>query len=87
MLSSIHCWEISTRPLFERNAVQSRQVTGWVRNCPDRRVEFEAQGEQTDIENFLQQLRMGPSLAQVTAVQTVQLTAIPGETGFKIRYF
>lgn len=40
-------------------------MTGWVRNLRDGRVEVIAEGEKTDLENFLGELRRGPRLARV----------------------
>jgi acylphosphatase len=40
-------------------------VTGWVRNLADGRVEILAEGAAVSIETFLERLRDGPSLARV----------------------
>jgi acylphosphatase len=40
-------------------------VTGWVRNLPDGRVEILAEGSGENVETFLDRLREGPSLARV----------------------
>ena len=44
-------------------------VNGWVRNCPDGRVEAQLEGEQTAVDQMLAWMREGPSAAQVENVQ------------------
>lgn len=44
-------------------------LTGWVRNTADRKVEVVAEGERDDLERLLAQLRQGPLLARVQEVQ------------------
>ncbi len=39
------------------NSASGFNVTGWVRNCSDGSVEVIAEGEKTEIENFLSCLR------------------------------
>ena len=45
------------------------QLTGWVRNLPDGRVEINVCGEEAKINQLEKWLWQGPSLAQVTAVE------------------
>jgi acylphosphatase len=40
-------------------------ITGWVRNLEDGRVEVLAEGTSANIETFLERLEVGPSLAHV----------------------
>ena len=43
-------------------------VTGWVRNCPDGRVDAHVEGEDSAVQRLIDQLRRGPSAAQVEDV-------------------
>ena len=43
-------------------------VTGWVRNCPDGRVDTHIEGEQDAVERLIELLRQGPASAQVEDV-------------------
>ena len=43
-------------------------VTGWVRNCPDGRVDTHIEGEETAVEQLIQRLHRGPPSAQVEDV-------------------
>ncbi len=47
----------------------SLQITGWVRNLKDGRVEVLAEGEKESIEDLIGQLKQGPSLARVENVE------------------
>lgn len=44
-------------------------LTGWVKNLSDRRVETVAEGEEKDIEKFLELMRKGPLLSEVRDVE------------------
>lgn len=43
-------------------------VTGWVRNCPDGRVDAHIEGEEMAVEQLIQRLHRGPPSAQVEDV-------------------
>jgi acylphosphatase len=44
-------------------------VNGWVRNLPDGRVEIVAEGDEKEIERFLNYVKKGPLLAKVSKVE------------------
>ena len=46
----------------------SLNLTGWVRNTKDGRVEVLAEGEKENIENLITKLKEGPRLARVDKV-------------------
>ena len=48
-------------------------LTGWVRNLPDRRVEFVAEGPPADVETLLQWARRGPPDARVDELGVEEL--------------
>ena len=58
-----------------RHWAQRLGIVGWVRNLEDERVELQAQGER--LEEFLQQVRRGPSGSRVQSVQEHWLEGIP----------
>jgi len=39
-----------------RNVARQHELTGWVKNLPDGRVELKAQGSQQDLDDFLRDL-------------------------------
>lgn len=51
-------------------------VTGWVRGLNDGRIEIVVSGDDTVIEDFVDQCREGPALAEV-----VRVDAMPAELG------
>lgn len=59
-------------------------LTGWVRNLPDGRVELVACGEKAKLEELEQWLRQGPPRARVEQV-TVRDVAAQVFTGFSVR--
>lgn len=48
-------------------------LAGWVRNLPDRRVEFVAEGPPADVERLLHWARRGPPDARVDALEVEEL--------------
>ncbi|NIR87196.1 acylphosphatase [Candidatus Bathyarchaeota archaeon] len=63
-----------------------RNVSGWVRNLPDGRVEAVFEGERNDVERLIEFCKRGPPGARVTGVE-VQWERYTGEyRRFKVRY-
>jgi acylphosphatase len=67
-----------------RRAASERDVTGWVRNLPDGRVEAVFEGDAGDVERLVTWARRGPSRATVTDV-TVHDEPVEGLSAFDIR--
>ena len=44
-------------------------VTGWIRNCPDGRVEAHVEGEEAAVDQIVERLRRGPPSAHVDDVR------------------
>ena len=60
------------------------QITGWVQNLPDGRVEALIEGPAPDIHHMVQWAHQGPHLSTVTDV-TVEYEPYQGKfTGFRI---
>lgn len=69
-----------------RREANRRNVSGWVRNLSDRRVEAVFEGEKDDVERLIEFCRSGPSGARVNHVE-VRWEHYNGEFGgFRIRY-
>jgi acylphosphatase len=59
--------------VFFRGWTQERAedlgLTGWVRNCPDGRVDAHVEGERAAVEELVQALHRGPPAAEVEHVR------------------
>ena len=53
---------------WTRDRANELGVTGWVRNCPDGRVDMHIEGEEAAVEQLIQRLHGGPPAAQVEDV-------------------
>ncbi len=53
-------------------------VSGDVRNCPDSTVEITVEGTPKRIEQFLREVRKGPSLSRVERVDVFDIEATGG---------
>lgn len=63
-----------------------RNVSGWVRNLPDGRVEAVFEGERDDVEMLIEFCRRGPPEAKVKKIE-VRWEHYTGEfRGFRARY-
>ena len=73
-----------------RSTTQARAkrlgLAGWVRNRSDGTVEVLAQGPRPALEQLLQFLHQGPSMASVTAVQAEWGVAEPALAKFDIAW-
>ena len=59
---------------YAQDAALQRDVTGWIRNCPDgRRVEGEAWGRPEAVESFIRWLYDGSPYARVDRVDVDRL--------------
>ncbi len=59
---------------FTREAALREGIAGWVRNCPDGRVEVVAEGESESLIRFERAIRHGPPRARVDAFETESRT-------------
>ena len=70
----------------QRVALQ-HNVTGWVRNLPDGRVEAVFEGEMKDVEKMIEWCYRGPPAARVSKVDVTWEDYEGNFTGFEIRYY
>ena len=61
-------------------------LTGWVRNCPDGRVEAVFEGPQSQVRRAVQWCHGGPRSARVDNVDVVWETATGEFNNFRITY-
>ena len=69
---------------YTQSEAQRLGVTGWVRNLPDRRVEFVAEGAPADVEQLLHWARRGPPDARVDELEVEELPPEGDDGPFEI---
>ena len=70
---------------FTQNMALELGITGWVRNRADGTVEFLAQGPEKVLEQFMQQIHMGPIGSRVEKVLFQQTQESEAHAQFEIR--
>ena len=76
---------VSFRYYARRTAAQL-QLTGWVRNLADGRVETVAEGPEAQLKEYLHFLQRGSPAAVVSAVDVEWAAAEGNQTGFEVRW-
>lgn len=76
---------VSFRYFAQRKAIQL-QLSGWVRNLPDGRVETVAEGAQEPLQAYARFLHTGPPAAVVTSVDLEWKAAGGDIKGFEVRW-
>jgi acylphosphatase len=67
-----------------RREAEARGVSGWVRNCPDGKVEAAFEGQPDAVEALVGWCSIGPMRARVVRVEVTD--ELPtGEPGFRVR--
>ena len=69
---------------FTSKTAEELDLTGWVRNLPDGRVESIAEGEEKNIEKFLILLNKGPILSRVDKIKVEKEEYTGNFSDFKI---
>ncbi|MCQ2975667.1 MAG: acylphosphatase [Bacteroidales bacterium] len=65
---------------YARLAANDYHITGKMQNNPDGSVYIEAQGKETDLEDFINYCRRGPSWARV---DTIEINSIDINENYK----
>jgi acylphosphatase len=69
-----------------RHAATGFDVTGWVRNLPDGRVELQATGEEDEVRAFLDRIAQGELHALIHRQTENKLEKLVTTRGFEIRH-
>lgn len=75
------CFRMETQ-----RAAHKRNLTGWVKNLPDGRVEAVFEGNDSDVKSMLRWCETGPSLARVNRVALDWETCSEAFDAFRITY-
>jgi acylphosphatase len=67
-----------------RREAEAKALTGWVRNCPDGKVEAVFEGESAAVEALVGWCSIGPTRARVVRVEVVDELPV-GTVGFAVR--
>ncbi|KAK4178821.1 Acylphosphatase-like domain-containing protein [Triangularia setosa] len=70
---------------FTRGRAAEHNLTGWVRNTDNNKVEGEAQGQDDALAKFLKEVDKGPKHSHVVKLDKEVRDVIEGEEGFEIR--
>lgn len=68
-----------------RDRAEALDVSGWVRNCPDGRVEAHVEGEEAAVVEMIGHLRRGPPAARVEDVRLWDVELCDFD-GFEVRH-
>jgi len=71
---------------FVNDKARDFDISGWVKNMPDGSVFVRAEGDEKDMEPFIDYLRRGPSMGRVDNLSKDGLDSKSGFSGFDIRY-
>lgn len=69
---------------FARMRANRLNICGWVRNCPDGSVEIHCEGEESNLQKFIEEIRKGPAGVIVNSFEVVEADA-DFYYGFEIR--
>ena len=71
---------------FVQDTAVRLNLTGWVRNLRDGRVEADVEGSEEGIHALFEQLRQGPPFSHVSSLDVKKLDTFADHSGFKITY-
>ena len=60
------------------------EVSGWVRNLPDGRVELQCSGEREEVEDFLEGIAESELKSHIRSVTATVIPPLDGGRGFEI---
>ncbi len=71
---------------YTQQTAQELQLSGWVRNLPDKTVELWAEGEEDSLKQLATWIERGPSHADVTKVDLTWREPIGEQGSFQVKF-
>ena len=71
---------------FTTRKAEIYQIKGWVKNMPDGSVKCEAEGEKSNVEAFIKELKKGPRSGNVGEVSVDKNSDLQNYSSFEVRY-
>lgn len=71
---------------FAIRIAASMNLKGWVHNCYDGNVEIEVQGEDEQLNSFIESIRKGNLFIRIENVYIDEIELKDGEKSFKLMY-
>lgn len=71
---------------FVQKKAEEQNIRGWVKNMPDGSVLVMAQGDETDMNTFIDYLRIGPAMANVTHFTKNRMPEQEEFSSFQVKY-
>ncbi len=62
-------------------------LCGWVKNLPSGEVEIEVEGERGMIEDFIKEIKVGPSMASVSGIVVKWNEDLKSYEDFRIKFW
>lgn len=71
---------------FSHKKANELGIKGWVRNSTDGSVVIVAQGNEFDINTFIDFLKIGPRLSNVSHISKVKMKGLGNFSSFNVKY-
>lgn len=71
---------------FAQKKAKELHIKGWVKNTPNGRVELVVQGDQSDVNTFIDYLQIGPPLARVDKLTKYKMDDLTDFDNFSVKY-
>ena len=72
---------------FTRREGERLGLVGWVKNFPNGDVEAEAEGDEAQVDTFVEAIRRGPPASRILNYQINEIPANHRDVAFDIRFF
>ena len=71
---------------FTQIEASNLNLTGWVKNLEDEKVEIEVQGLEENVYTFISSLKKGNNFSRVDDMSLIDIPIVSDEKKYKIKY-